>query len=256
MSEPSKRPNDDPNEDALHRLSSILNQVDDWGTVLGHIAHDISTPIASMRMFLDLEQNRAPKNITPPSPKIIHSLQEEARKAKHLIDRLASFQECLSHLSSPVIAPCPIAELVGGLVEYVTEQKLLGDRKIVIVNEDAVNPAPHWDASMLRHSIMLIAKDLHRLSPPKVPFHIDITSGHYAYGVSIYSSKLEIPERLLGIQSPQLRHALLNDSDKHWHPTAQSWVEATAMARLFDAKWVLNWDAEGHACWSLKPNSI
>ncbi|MEM9025872.1 MAG: hypothetical protein AAGB06_02935 [Verrucomicrobiota bacterium] len=256
MSELPGNPDKDPNEDTFHRLSSILNQVEDWGTLLGHIAHDLSGPVASMRMFLDLEQNRAPNNQTPPSPKIINSLQDEARKAKELIDRLSSFRECINHLSCPIIAPCPISELVRGLVEYVKDQKIVGYRNIVILNENSVNPAPHWDASMLRHSIMSIIRDLHRLTPFDVPFHIEVTAGHYPYGIAIYSSKVEVPERLLGIQSPQLRHTLLNDSDKVWHPTAQCWVEATAMARLFESKWVLNWDAEGHVCWSLKPNLL
>lgn len=256
MPEPSRDPDKDPNEEAFHRLTSILNQVEDWGTVLGHIAHDLSSPVASMRMFLDLEQNRAPANKTPPSPRIINSLQDEARKAKELIDRLASFRECLNHLSSPIIAPCPMVELVSNLVDYINEQNLIGYRSLVVLKNDGANPAPQWDSSMLRHSIMMIIRDLHRISPGTVPFHVEVSAGHYPYCISIYSSKVEIPERLLGIQSPQLRHALLNDSDKHWHPTAQCWVEATAMARLFDSKWVLNWDAEGHVCWSLKPSTL
>ena len=181
MTDPSHNPDKDPSEEALHRLTSILNQVEDWGTVLGHIAHDLSSPIASMRMFLDLEQNRAPANKTPPSPRIINSLQDEARKAKDLIDRLASFRECLSHLSSPIIAPCPIVELVRNLVDSINEQNLVGYRNLVVLNSNDANPTPQWDSSMLRHSMMMIIRDLHRISPNEVPFHVEVSAGHYPH---------------------------------------------------------------------------
>ena len=246
---------DDKHPESLHRLSLIINQLDDFSVVLGHISHDLSSPIGAIRLFLDIEKARQPENTTPRSLETFSRLADEADAAKELIDRLVEFKDSLALLASPIVAPCPIGDLVESFVHFCQDKDLFRNNALEYQDKSAGLLTPDWDASMLRHSLLIICRDFARLVPPENKFFLEVSSGLYSYQISIFASGLEVPNHLLGIRPQQLRHKLLVEHDKKWHPTAQVWTEVNAMARLFDASWSLNWDAEGHASWSLKPLS-